>query len=153
MNTNYGYQEISVKDLFDDAAAVSGSLRALPSEMWMLPSMPAKDPILELVSSLRGRGVCYPAVKNGKSSVRGILLTTEQIERVVERVWSVCGEHFLPCKIEKSWTHLSVVVGGEEGFQPKRELLLFTSRFGDFAGIKFSIELGEPWQRQSEPLV
>ena len=101
----------------------------------------------------RGSGVCYPAVKNGKSSVRGILLTTEQIERVVERVRPVCGEHFLPCKIEKSWTHLSVVVGGEEGFQPKRELLLFTSRFGDFAGIKFSIELGEPWQRQSEPLV
>jgi hypothetical protein len=153
MNTNYGYQEISVKDLFDDATGVPDSLRAVPKERWNWSSMPAKDPILELVGNLRGRGICYPAVKNGKSTLEGILLMTVPVERILERVRSVCEEHFLSYEIEKSGTHLSIVVGDEEGFRPKRELFLFTSRFGDFAGIKFSIGLAERWQWQSEPLV
>jgi hypothetical protein len=153
MNTNYSYQEISVKDLFDDATGVPNSLRAVPKERWNWSSMPAKDPILELVGNLRGRGICYPAVKNGMSTVEGILLTTASVERIVERIRSVCEEHFLSYEIEKSGTHLSIVVGGEESFQPKRELFLFTSRFGDFAGIKFSIELKERWQWQAKPLV
>jgi hypothetical protein len=141
-----------VKDLFD-AAAASGSLRAGPTEMWRWSSMPGKDPILELVGNLRGRGICYPAVKNGKSTIEGILLTTAPIERIVERVRSVCEEHFLRYEIEKSGTHLCIIVGGEEDFQPKRELFLFTSKFGDLAGIKFSIEVKERWQWQSKPLV
>jgi hypothetical protein len=95
MNTNYGYQEVSVKDLFDDATGVPDSLQAVPKERWNWSSMPAKDPILELVGNLRGRGICYPAVKNGKSTVEGILLTTAPVERIVERVRSVCEEHFL----------------------------------------------------------
>jgi len=153
MNTSYGYQEICVKDLFDAAGSVPGSLRAVPTEMWMWSSMPVKDPILEVVGNLRGRGICYPAVKNGKSTVEGILLTTAPMERVVEKIRSVCEEHFLSYEIEKSGTHLCIVVGGEENFQPKRELFLFTSRFGDFAGIKFSIEVKERWKWQSKPLV
>jgi hypothetical protein len=153
MKANYGYQEISVKDLFDDATGIPGSLRAVPKEIWKWSSMPVEDPILVLVGNLRGRGICYPAVKNGKSTVEGILLTTTPIDRVVERVRSVCEEHYLTYEIEKNGTHLSIVVGGEEGFQPKRELFLFTSRFGDFSGIKFSIELKERWQWQAKPLV
>ena len=119
--------------------------------MWS--SMRVKDPIFEVVANLRGRGICYPAVKNGKSTVEGILLTTAPIERVVEKIRSVCEEHFLSYEIEKSGTHLCIVVGGEENFQPKRELFLFTSRFGDFAGIKFSIEVKERWRWQSKPMV
>jgi hypothetical protein len=153
MKANYGYQEISVKDLFDEATGIPGSLRAVPKEIWKWSSMPVEDPILVLVGNLRGRGICYPAVKNGKSTVEGILLTTTPIERVVERVRSVCEEHYLAYEIEKNGTHLSIVVGGEEGFQAKRELFLFTSRFGDFSGIKFSIELKERWQWQAKPLV
>lgn len=153
MNTTYGYQEVSVKDLFDDATGVPDSLQAVPKERWNWSSMPAKDPILELVGNLRGRGICYPAVKNGKSTVEGILLTTAPVERIVERIRSVCEEHFLNYEIEKSGTHLSIVVGSEESFQPKRELFLFTGRFGDYAGIKFSIELKERWQWQTKPLV
>jgi hypothetical protein len=71
----------------------------------------------------------------------------------VERVRAVCEEHFLSCQIEKSGTHLCIVVGGEESFQSKRELFLFTGKFGDFAGIKFSIELEKRWEWQSKPLV
>jgi hypothetical protein len=153
MNTNYGYQEISVKDLFDDATGVPDSLQAVPKERWNWSSMPAKDPILEFVGNLRGRGICYPAVKNGKSTVEGILLTTAPVERIVERVRSVCEEHFLSYEVEKSGTHLRIVVGRVENFQPKRELFLFTGRFGDCAGIKFSIELKERWQWQAKPLV
>ena len=153
MNTNYGYQEISVKDLFDDATGVPGSLRTVRTERWEWASMPETDPILELVGNLRGRGICYPAVKNGKSTVEGILLTTAPIERVVERVRSVCEEHFLRYEILKSGTHLSIVIGGGESYQPKRELFLFTSKFGDFAGIKFSMELAECWKWQAEPLI
>jgi hypothetical protein len=153
MNTNYGYQEISVKDLFDDATGIPDSLQAIPKERWDWSSTPAKDPILELVGNLRGRGICYPAVKNGKSTVEGILLTTAPVERIVERVRSVCEEHFLSYEIEKSGTHLSIVVGRTESFQPKRELFLFTGRFGDYAGIKFSIELSGRWQWQAKPLL
>jgi hypothetical protein len=153
MKTNYGYDEVSVKDLFDDATGVPDSLRAVPNQRWNWSSTPAKDPILELVGNLRGRGICYPAVKNGKSTVEGILLTTAPVERIAERVRSVCEEHFLRYEIERSGTHLSIAIGGEESFQPKRELFLFTSRFGDFAGIKFSIELKDRWQWQAKPLV
>jgi len=81
------------------------------------------------------------------------LLTTAPIEGVVEKIRSVCEDHFLGYKIEKSGTHLCIVVGGEESFQPRRELFLFTSRFGDFAGIKFSIEVKERWAWQSKPLI
>jgi hypothetical protein len=115
--------------------------------------MSEKDPILELVGNLRGRGICYPAVKNGQSTVEGILLTTASLERIVERVRAVCEEHFLSYQIEKSGTHLCLVVGGQEPFQPQRELFLFTSKFGDFTGIKFSIELKERWEWQARPLV
>jgi hypothetical protein len=153
MNTHYGYQEISVKDLFDDATGVSDSLQAVRKERWNWSSMPAKDPILELIGNLRGRGICYPAVKNGKSTVEGILLTTAPVERIAERVRSVCEEHFLSYEIEKSGTHLSIIIGRADGFQPNRELFLFTGRFGDYAGLKFSIELKERWQWQAKPLV
>jgi hypothetical protein len=153
MNTNYGYQEISVKDLFDDATGIPDSLQAIPKERWDWSSTPAKDPILELVGNLRGRGICYPAVKNGKSTIEGILLTTAPVERIAERVRSVCEEHFLSYEIEKSGTHLSIVVGRTESFQPKRELFLFTGRFGEYAGIKFSIELRGRWQWQAKPLL
>lgn len=142
-----------MKDLFDTAAATPGKMRAVPTETWTGSSMPAKDPILEVIGNLRGRGICYPAVKNGQSTVEGILLTTAPIERVVEKVRSVCEEHFLNYQIEKSGTHISIVVGGEKSLEPKRELFLFTGKFGDFAGMKFSIEVKERWQWQSKPLV
>jgi hypothetical protein len=153
MKTRYGYQEISVKDLFDDATGVPGSLRAVPKEIWEWSSMPVQDPILEVVGNLRGRGICYPAVKNGMSTVEGILLTTTPIDLVVEKVRSVCEEHRLRHEIERNGTHLSILIGGEKSFQPKHELFLFASRFGDFAGIKFSIGLKERWQWQAKPLV
>jgi hypothetical protein len=153
MNTNYGYQDVSVKDLFDDATGVPDSLQAVPKERWDWSSMPAKDPILELVGNFRGRGICYPAVKNGQSTIEGILLTTAPLERIVERVRSACEEHFLSYEIERSGTHLRIVIGRAESFQPKRELFLFTGRFGDYAGIKFSIELKGRWQWQAKPLV
>jgi len=151
MNTDCGCEEIFVKDLLD-TAVVRGGVRAIPTEAWTWSSSPVQDPILELIGNLRGRGICYPAVKNGKSTFEGILLTTASIERVVERIRSVCEEHFLRYEIEFSGTHLSIVIGGEN-FEPKRELFLFTSRFGDFAGIKFSIEIAERWRWTSKLLV
>jgi hypothetical protein len=64
---------------------------------------------------------------------------------VVKRIRSVCEEHFLRYEIEVSGTHICILIG-VGSFEPKRELFLFTSRFGDFAGIKFSIEIAERWQ-------
>jgi len=151
MNTDSGCEEIFVKDLLD-TAVVRGGVRAIPTEAWTWSSFPVQDPILELIGNLRGRGICYPAVKNGKSTFEGILLTTASFERVVERIRSVCEEHFLRYEIEVSGTHLSIVIG-VENFEPKRELFLFTSRFGDFAGIKFSIEITERWRWTSKLLV
>ena len=140
-----------MKDLLD-AAVVQGGVRAIPTESWTWSSLPVQDPILELIGNLRGRGICYPAVKNGMSTFEGILLTTSSFERVVERIRSVCEEHFLRYEIEVSGTHLCIVIG-VENFEPKRKLFLFTSRFGDFAGIKFSIEIAERWQWTSKLLV
>jgi hypothetical protein len=151
MNTDCGCEEIFVKDLLD-TAVVRGGVRAMPTEAWTWSSFPVQDPILELIGNLRGRGICYPAVKNGKSTFEGILLTTASIERVVERIRSVCEEHFLRYEIEFGGTHLSIVIG-DHNFEPKRELFLFTSRFGDFAGIKFSIEIAERWRWTSKLLV
>jgi hypothetical protein len=151
MNTDCGCEEIFVKDLLD-TAVVRGGVRAIPTEAWTWSSFPVQDPILELIGNLRGRGICYPAVKNGKSTFEGILLTTASFERVVERIRSVCEEHFLRYEIEVSGTHLSIVIG-DENFEPRRELFLFTSRFGDFAGIKFSIEIAERWRWTSKLLV
>lgn len=151
MNTDCGYEGLFVKDLLD-TAVVRGGVRPIPTEAWTWNSFSVRDPILELISNLRGRGICYPAVKNGKSTFEGILLTTASFERVVERIRSVCEEHFLHHEIEVSGTHLSIVIG-VENFEPKRELFLFTSRFGDFAGIKFSIEIVERWGWTSKLLV
>jgi hypothetical protein len=153
MNTQHIYQEISVKELFDSAAAAPRDSRTLPTERWAWSSIRGKDPILEFVGNLRGRGICYPAFKNGKSTIEGILLTSATFGRVADRARSVCEEHFLSYQMERLGTLLSIIIGGEGTGQAKRELFLFASRCGESAGIKFSIELPNLWEWPTKPLL
>jgi hypothetical protein len=108
---------------------------------------------LEFVGNLRGRGICYPAFKNGKSTIEGILLTSATFGRVAERARSVCEEHMLDYQMDRFGTLLTIIIGGEGTGQPKRELFLFASKCGESAGIKFSIELQEPWKWHTKPLL
>lgn len=153
MKTEFCSQEISVKELFDTAAAAPRDSRTFPTERWAWSSIRGTDPVLEFVGNLRGRGICYPAFKNGKSTIEGILLTSATFGRVVDRARTVCEEHLLNYQIERFGTLLSIVIGGEGTGQAKREMFLFTSKCGESAGIKFSIELQDRWEWQTKPLV
>jgi len=153
MDTNYGCQEISVKELFDAAASAPRDSHTFLTERWVWSSIRGTDPVLEFVGNLRGRGVCYPALKNGISTIEGILLTSATFGRVADRARSVCEEHLLDYQMDRFGTLLTIIIGGEGTGQPKRELFLFTSKCGESAGIKFSIELQDQRKWHTKPLL
>jgi hypothetical protein len=105
----------------------------------MRTSDPEHDLIFEFIRQLNGNETRFSTIYHGDRVVEGVLLTTSPFVWVLAELRSFCHERFLRCDIETRGPHLSVAILGDRNFRRIGELQLFTSQYGDFAGIRFPI--------------
>jgi hypothetical protein len=95
------------------------------------------NPILDFVRQLDSDGARFSIIGNGENGVEGVLLTVSSVDRVLQRLRVFCRERFLRCDIESRGPGLSVAILSGANFRHSGEV--FSSQYGDFAGIRFPI--------------
>lgn len=120
-------------------AEKSGDKQESLNQVLLKFSKTQPNEILEFIRQLNGDGMRFSTVKNCGTGVEGILLTTSPFDWVIGKLYAFCQERFLRCDLESRGPHLSVATLGDRNSRRIGELQLFTSPYGDFAGIKFPI--------------
>jgi hypothetical protein len=124
--------------LVSDAEKSTGKQESLNQVLLKFPKTQHNE-ILDFIRQLNGDGMRFSTVKDGGTVVEGILLTTSPYEWVIRKLDAFCHERLLHCDLESRGPHLSVATLGDRNHRRIGELQLFTSPYGDFAGIKFPI--------------
>jgi hypothetical protein len=130
-------ESLQIRDATDGAEKSLFKREALSGAM-VNSSNSQDNLILEFIKQLNGNGL-FSTINNGETAVEGVLLTTSPFDWVIGKLHAFCHERLLRCDVESRGPHLSVAIIGDRNGQCVGELHLFTSQYGDFAGIKFPI--------------
>jgi hypothetical protein len=135
---NIGSHDDQTVDPIDGAEKPVFKQEAL-NQILMRASNPQHDLIFEFIRQLNGNEMRFSTIHNGDRVVEGVLLTTSPFVWVLGKLNSFCHERLLRCDVETRGPHLSVAVLGGRDFRRIGERQLFTSRYGDFVGIRFPV--------------
>ena len=136
---NIGSHNDQTIDAIDGAGKPVFKQEAL-NQIPMRASNPQQDLIFEFIRQLNGNEMRFSTINHGDHIVEGVLLTTSPFVWLLGRLYSFCHERLLRCDVETRGPHLSIAILGDRNFRRIGEVQLFTSQYGDFAGIKFPIQ-------------
>jgi hypothetical protein len=105
----------------------------------MRSSQAGNNPIFDFIRQLDRNGARFSTINGAGNGEEGVLLTVSPVDWVVNKLQVFCRERLLRCNVESRGPRLSVAIVGDQNCQRIGELHLFTSQYGDFAGIRFPI--------------
>jgi hypothetical protein len=97
------------------------------------------NPVFDFVRQLDRNGARFSTINEGEDRLEGVLLTVSPVDGVMHKLQGFCRERFLRCNVEARGARLSVAIVRDQDCQRMGELLLFTSQYGDFTGIRFPV--------------